>query len=133
MVVPVVAAIIFNSDKRLHITQRMPDSHFAGFWEFPGGRVEADESEQMALIREIKEELHADITINNLFWRSRFDYEIKTVEISFYLCSFADENQRIEKIEIADYRWIQKEELTQFTFPPADTVVISQLLKSHLF
>jgi len=127
--VPVVAAIIYNKKHRILITQRPQNSHLGGLWEFPGGRVENDETAEQALLRELKEELDLDIRVGKLFWRATFEYDIKTVDISFYFCSLQGKRSFIKPIGVQDYRWIKTKELVQFDFPPADKEVIEKLKK----
>ncbi|HID38036.1 MAG TPA: 8-oxo-dGTP diphosphatase MutT [Calditrichaeota bacterium] len=127
--VPVVAAILFNEKRQILITQRLQNSHLGGLWEFPGGRVENGETAELALRRELKEELDLDIRTGKLFWQATFEYDIKTVDISFYFCSLQEKDPFIKPIGVQAYRWIEIEELTQFDFPPADREAIQRLRK----
>ncbi|HGY57057.1 MAG TPA: 8-oxo-dGTP diphosphatase MutT [Caldithrix abyssi] len=127
--VPVVAAIIFNKNRQILITQRPANSHLGGFWEFPGGRIENGETPQQALARELKEELDLDVQIGERFLRSTYEYDIKTVDISFYFCALQEENPTIKPLGVQAYRWIETEQLDQFDFPPADRDVVGLLKK----
>ncbi len=125
--IKVVAALIFNESGQILITQRQKDSHLGGFWEFPGGRVEKDETSEEALTREIKEEIDLDIHVDELFWSSTFEYDIKIVEILFFNSTLIDPFQQIIPIEVDDYKWIPLTELNNFQFPEADQALIRQL------
>ncbi len=126
----VVAAIIFNKKNELLITQRKPGSHYGGYWEFPGGRVEKDESDSEALIREIREELEVNISVKKLFWRDIFEYETKSIDIRFFFCGFLPLEQTINKTQIADYFWAKNGDLSNYKFPPADRAALHQLQKA---
>ena len=125
----VVAAVIFDEQENILITKRMPDSHLGGYWEFPGGQVEENESKTHALIRELKEETGLDICVEKKFMQETFDYEIKIVHLIFYLCRLCPATQDIEKREISDFRWVKKDELNNYKFPPADEAIIGKLIK----
>ncbi len=125
----VVAAIIINKKRQILITQRPADSHLGGLWEFPGGRMENGETPQQALARELKEELDLDVQVGQRFLRSTYEYDIKTVDISFYFCTPQEENPAIKPLGVQAYRWIETEQLDQFDFPPADRDVVGLLKK----
>jgi len=125
----VAAALIFDEQNRILITQRPASSHLAGYWEFPGGTIEKDESAQDALVREIKEEINLDINARELYWQDCFEYDIKIINISFYRCERLNSRQQIVPLEIADFCWAKLEELKNYKFPPADEALISRLLE----
>jgi 8-oxo-dGTP diphosphatase len=127
----VAAALLFDEQKRILITQRPAGSHLAGFWEFPGGTIEDNESAQDALVREIKEETGLDIKAGKLYWQDCFEYDVKIINISFYFCRRLNEHQKITPLEIADFRWIRLDELQNYKFPPADEALINRLLKNR--
>lgn len=123
----VVAAIIRNKDNKYLITQRLPDAKYGGYWEFPGGTVEDGEIPEKALVRELKEELNINIVVNDLFWHASFKGKTKILDIHFINCVLTPENQIIEKIEVADYRWVHANDLNQYKFPEADEALIRHL------
>jgi 8-oxo-dGTP diphosphatase len=125
----VVAAIIFDEQENILITKRMPDSHLGGYWEFPGGQVEENESEEQALRRELKEETGLDICIVQKFREERFEYDIKFVHLIFYICRLCPAIQDVEKRQISDFRWAKKDRLSKYKFPPADEAIIGKLLE----
>lgn len=123
----VVAAIIKNKSKQYLITQRPTDAHLGGYWEFPGGTVEPNESTHEAMGRELKEELDIEVDIDDLFWRETFEYDTKIVDISFINCRLNPENQIIKKLGVADFRWIVADGLKDYRFPEADKQLIIKL------
>ena len=124
MIIEVVAAVI-RRDGRILITQRLDDVHLARLWEFPGGKVEAGESLEAALQREIQEELGIGIVVVDEFHTVEHDYPGKSVRLHFFNCVI--EQGEPVSLGVADLRWVLPAELSQFEFPPADAELIEQL------
>jgi 8-oxo-dGTP diphosphatase len=122
--ITVVAALIFDSEKRILITRRPEGQDMAGYWEFPGGRIEPDETSAQALIREIDEELALDISVGALLHRDNFEYETKIVDISFYFCKQTNQKQKPQCLGVADWKYIPLTQLYDYKFPAADEAVI---------
>jgi len=122
--VDVVAAII-RKDGKILITQRLDNVHLARLWEFPGGKVEAGESLQMALQREIQEELGIKIRVNDEFLTLDYDYPTKSVRLHFFNCTVLEGDPR--PIDVADLRWVKPHALGNYRFPPADAELIAKL------
>lgn len=118
--IEVVAGIIYKNNKFL-IAQRNLNKSQGGLWEFPGGKVEKDESYERALIREIKEELNADIEVNEYIGESIYQYPEKDIKLIFYKAKLLSD--RIELLEHESYKWITKDEKDKFEFAGADKVV----------
>jgi mutator protein MutT len=120
-----VAAGLIRDEGRYLITRRKPGVHLAGFWEFPGGKREPDESLVECLQRELFEELGVRVDLPIPYQIVRHDYPEKTVELHFFRCAI--EKGEPAPVDCAEIRWVQPEEFTQFRFPPADQVVIEAL------
>ena len=118
--IEVVAGVIYKNDKFL-IAQRNLKKAQGGLWEFPGGKVEKNESYQRALIREIKEELNADIEVNEYIGESIHHYPEKDIKLIFYKAKLLSEN--VELLEHESCEWITKEEKDNFEFAEADKAV----------
>ena len=127
MRVDVVAAII-RKDGRILITQRLDNVHLARLWEFPGGKVEAGESLQMALQREIQEELGIKIRVNDEFLTIDYDYPTKSVRLHFFNCTVLQGDPG--PIDVADLRWVNPDDIGNYQFPPADAELITKLRAS---
>jgi 8-oxo-dGTP diphosphatase len=83
-VVPVAAAVILNPDGQVLLAQRPPGKHYAGYWEFPGGKVEPGETPQAALVRELREELGLSVTRAYPWLTQRYTYPHASVELHFF-------------------------------------------------
>ena len=120
----VTAAVIFNGDRVL-ITRRPDDKRHPGFWEFPGGKIDPGESPEVALCREIREELEADIMVEEIFEVVFFRYDWGPVLILAYRCRLL--TKTIHDIGVAEHRWVHPEELADFSILPADQPIINRL------
>lgn len=124
MRVDVVAAIIRRNGQIL-ITQRLNNVHLARLWEFPGGKVEEGESLQVALKREIREELGVKIRVDGEFFTIDHDYPAKSVRLHFFNCMILEGEP--QALDVADLRWVNSHELSNYDFPPADAELIAKL------
>ena len=122
--IDVVAAVIKKDNKYL-IAQRNRDKHFPFYWEFPGGKVNNDESFENALKREILEELSINIKINNKISSERFRDEKINVEVHYFLCEKLDEEIILSEHE--DMKWVFKKNLLNFNLAPGDSKIIKYL------
>ena len=118
--VEVVAGIIYKNDKFL-IAQRNLNKAQGGLWEFPGGKVEKNETHENALIREIKEEFNADIKVDKFIGENIHHYPEKDIKLNFYKATLIGD--KIELLEHEDYKWITKEDKDKFEFAGADKIV----------
>ena len=124
MRIDVVAAII-RQNGRILITQRRDDVHLARLWEFPGGKVEPDESLEVALQREIVEELGIEIRVDDEFFTIDYEYPAKSVRLHFFNCSVIEGEAK--PLEVADLRWVKPEDIQNYQFPPADVELLAKL------
>ena len=125
LVIEVTAALIQDEAGRYLITQRRRGSHLEGLWEFPGGKREAGESPEIALARELTEELSATFSVGELVETIRWEYPDRIVVLNFYRCRH--ESGTIEPRESQSMAWVAPERLDEFPFPPADRQLISRL------
>ena len=122
--VSVVAAII-RRQGRILITRRPDDVHLAGMWEFPGGKVEPNESLQAALVREIEEEVGVTIEALDETFTVEHHYPSRFVQLHFFNCRILSGEPKA--LQVADLRWVLPVELDQFHFPEADRELIARL------
>jgi len=124
----VVAALIWDGDKFL-ACQRPIHKARGLLWEFVGGKVEPKETKQDALIRECREELNVQIAVDDIFMELVHEYPDITVRLTLF-------NARIvsgipEKLEHNDIRWITPAEIPNYSFCPADDLILERLM--HLY
>lgn len=106
-----VAAILIRSDTKILLAQRPKGKDFEGFWEFPGGKIEKGETEQIALSRELKEELDLDVdpALLSFFHTIETEYPGRHVTISFYLCR--QWKGAVTPLENQECLWVTREEM----------------------
>jgi 8-oxo-dGTP diphosphatase len=125
--IEVVAAIICKDDK-LFATQR-GYGEWKDWWEFPGGKMEVGETPVEALVREIREELSAEINVGELLTTVEYDYPKFHLTMHCYLCSLIGEALHLNEHEAA--KWLAKEDLDSVKWLPADLELI-QTIKSRI-
>lgn len=119
----VAVAIITDSDQKILITQRPSHVPHPGMWEFPGGKLEANEAPDAALIREVKEEVGLDVTKYEFLTQIDHDYHDKFVSLLVYhVHDFHGQATCLESQQ--DLRWVNAGELEQFTFPEANAHIL---------
>ncbi len=123
--IEVVAAIIRKDDK-IFATQR-GYGPWKDWWEFPGGKMEAGETPEEALKREIREELSADISVGKLLHTVEWDYPDFHLTMHCFLCSLVGENLHLNEHEAA--RWLDRAALDSVQWLPAD-IQLLPLLKN---
>lgn len=120
----VVAAIIFDEQGRIFATQR-GYGDWKDWWEFPGGKMEARETPQEALRREIREELDAEIEVGELLRTIDYDYPNFHLTMHCFKCRLADGHVTLLEHEAA--KWLAPSELDSVKWLPADEEIIEEL------
>ncbi|MBR3227170.1 MAG: (deoxy)nucleoside triphosphate pyrophosphohydrolase [Erysipelotrichaceae bacterium] len=122
----VVAAIIKDDHNRIFATQRGYGA-FKDGWEFPGGKVEPDESPEHAIVREIKEELDTDIEVENYLTTIEYDYPEFHLSMKCYWARIINGKPHLLEHEAA--RWLSVSELDTVEWLPADLTIIDLIRK----
>lgn len=127
--IAVVVGIIENTTGHVLIAERPAGKSWASYWEFPGGKVEAGESHEDALIREFHEELGINLSGETFthFYHGQRDGE---VILDFYRCQ-ATQVLYPKSMEGQLWRWVPISDLTQYRFPEPNTIVLQKLQHAH--
>ena len=123
--IEVVAAIIRKGDC-IFATQR-GYGEWKDWWEFPGGKMEAGETREDALRREIREELSAEISVDDFLCTVEHDYPKFRLRMHCFLCSLLSDGLSLNEHEAA--KWLQKDEMGSVKWLPADLKVLEELRK----
>ena len=125
--IEVVAAIIRDGDK-IFATQR-GYGDYKDWWEFPGGKVEAGETPEEALVREIQEELNTTINVDGFLTTVDWDYPKFHLTMHCYLCTIAEGELTLLEHEAA--KWLTMDTINEVNWLPADVLVV-EALKNEL-
>jgi 8-oxo-dGTP diphosphatase len=123
----VVAAVLERDGKYL-ITQRRTTAVLPLMWEFPGGKVEAGETDQSALKREMLHRLGVAIEVGKLISFVSHPYEHYTVDLFLYECNLVNASDVFEPRAVNAYKWVGSNEFDQYPFTPADEASMNKLL-----
>lgn len=123
----VVAVALIDGDGRVLIAQRPPGKHLEGLWEFPGGKVEANERPEAALVRELHEELGIDVSEACLspFVFTSHAYDSFHLLMPLYVCRRW--SGVVERREHAALAWVRPNRLSDYPMPPADAPLVAWL------
>lgn len=127
MRIEVAAGLVFRNRKLL-ITQRAPESHCGGLWEFPGGKREAGESFEDCLKRELLEELGIEVQVLELLEELHHDYPDKSVYLKFFRCHWVKNEPKT--LDCHNFAWVSCAELANYEFPAADARLLQMLRDS---
>ena len=117
----VVTAAVIESDGCFLVTRRQTGVHLEGFWEFPGGKCNDNESLATCLARELREELDVDARIVEELFSTTHAYPERRVELHFIRCELLGE----PKPQLGqEMRWVPRADLASLEFPPADAELI---------
>jgi mutator protein MutT len=120
-----VTAGLLWKDGKLLITKRPQGSHLAGFWEFPGGKQEPNESLEKCLEREIKEELGIAVKVQRSLLQVDHEYENKSISLHLFHCSIISGEPR--PLGCDGIKWVLPEDLSEYPLPPPDYLVLPHL------
>ncbi len=123
----IVATGVLEHHGRIFIQKRLPKGAWASLWEFPGGRIEPNETPEQALVREYQEETGFKITIRNPLGVIKHGYTRYRVTLHCFLCTLGTDNTTPTLHAAVEYRWAPLDELDHFAFPAGHRKLIDQL------
>ena len=120
----VVTAAVVEIDGRFLVTRRQKGVHLEGFWEFPGGKCDREETSKDCLARELLEELDVASRIGDELLTTTHRYPDRSVEHHFFRCELLGEPRPVLGQEM---QWVRRGDLATLEFPPADAELIRML------
>ncbi len=123
--IPVTCALIFSEGKVLS-AKRAVHKRQSGFWEFPGGKIEKEETPETSLVREITEELSIQIKVVSALNTSDYGYvEGELIRLMPFLCLWKSGEIRMKDHD--EVRWLDQSELFSLPWAPADIPIVHEL------
>ena len=120
-----VAAAIITKKNKFFIAKRNKKKHLGGFYEFPGGKQDENETLEETVIREIKEELNVDINVDSKLGEENYKDDKINVRLHYFFCSIL--RGEIILNEHEDFAWVSREEFKNYEFAEGDKDIISLL------
>jgi len=128
--IEVGCAVIYRQGKLL-VGQRRPGDSLGGYWEFPGGKRNADETFEQCIEREVFEELAVRVNAKRLIKAVTHDFLNRRIHLRFYVCDFLSGEPVLHECMAA--RWVALEDLKNYMFPPADRDLLTELVERRLY
>jgi mutator protein MutT len=120
-----VTAAVIEDGERILIAKRPAQGAFPSLWEFPGGKIEAGESPEEALARELREELRIEVRVGKIYDVVFHRYDLFSVLLLFYRCEIVEGSPKACGCELV--RWVPRTALSSYEFLPADRAIIHRL------
>ncbi len=125
-----VTAAIMAKDNKIIIAKRGPNDRLAHKWEFPGGKIEINETPEQCLKREMKEEFDIDVSVGEYLGSSIYHYDHISIELLAYRAYWEDGEIHLNDHD--DFKWISLEQLNEFDFAPADLIFVEKLKNGEI-
>lgn len=122
-----VVGAVLTRGQTILAARRSSTMSLPGMWEFPGGKIEPDESPEQALLRELDEELLCSAEIGEHVETTEHEYDFGIVILTTYYCSLVGAEPRLT--EHSEIRWVQATELDQLEWAPADVPAVERVMK----
>lgn len=126
--IKVTAGVIKDNDRVL-ITRRAPKENFAGGWEFPGGKIEAGETPQDCLARELKEELNLNVSVGKLCTEVNHNYGDISINLIAYYCTIIDGQIQVSVHD--KFKWVKINDLLEYDLLPADISIAEKVIEDY--
>lgn len=120
-----VAAAVIHKNKKILIQQRKKGTHLAGYWEFPGGKIEPGEDARACLKREIQEELGVEVSVRPPFFKTLHAYPQRRISLSFHRCQIL--LGKPKSCEGQKIKWVDARHLRRIKLVPADKPLVARL------
>ena len=111
---------------RVLVAKRPESGVLAGYWEFPGGKLEAGETLERCVVREFEEEVNARVSVSGRLASIRHEYDYGVVELNPFYCRW--EGGELKDLAVVEHRWVRPRELRDYEFPAANVSLVEQVI-----
>ncbi|HPT76059.1 MAG TPA: (deoxy)nucleoside triphosphate pyrophosphohydrolase [Defluviitaleaceae bacterium] len=125
-IIKVTAGVIVDKGKVL-ITRRAPEDRLAGGWEFPGGKIEANETPEECLVRELKEELNINVSVDQFCTEVSHSDGDRQINLMAFYCTILDGEIQISVHD--KFKWIPVNDLLKYDLLPADVLIAKKVIE----
>jgi 8-oxo-dGTP diphosphatase len=122
-----IAVAVVERDGSFLIGQREAPAALAGYWEFPGGKLESGEAPEAAAIRECLEETGLEVRVTGAYPTTSHNYDHAAVLLHFLACKVIDQRHALPD----RFRWVTARELSEYQFPPANQTLLAHLTRKR--
>lgn len=126
--IEVASGVIVRANGDILLAQRPPGKHMGGFWEFPGGKIEAGESAEAALLRELKEELELDVRVERDLGQFAYGYDKMGVNLHVFVVSPLS-SPKVTK-DVLNFVWVHPQRIARDQLVKADLAPLDAYLKT---
>ncbi|KJZ46011.1 (deoxy)nucleoside triphosphate pyrophosphohydrolase [Pseudomonas fluorescens] len=124
-----VAAAVVHLDGKILITRRAPGEKLAGMWEFPGGKLEHEETPQDCITRELREELGVESVAGEILTSTTYTYPGGTIELIAIMVKLQSTQFTLQVHDL--FEWVQPQELLQYGLAPADIPIAEEIIRKY--
>lgn len=122
-----IAVAVVERDGKFLIGQRATGSALAGYWEFPGGKLDSGETPEGAAVRECLEETGLDVRVTGAYPTRSHDYDHAAVRLHFLACEVIGQRRALPD----RFRWVPAREFDAYQFPPANQTLLAHLMHAR--
>ena len=123
-----VVAAVFCRDNKVLACRKAPGTSLAGYWEFPGGKIESGETPEQALAREITEELSITAHVGKKITTTTYAYSFATIELTTYYCDITQGTPQLSDHD--ETRWVTADQARELMWAPADIPAVELVVHS---
>jgi len=124
-----VAAAVIHLDGKVLITRRAPGEKLAGMWEFPGGKLEHEETPQECITRELREELGVESVAGEILTSTTYIYPGGTIELIAIMVTLQSTQFTLQVHDL--FEWVQPQKLLQYDLAPADIPIAEEIIRKY--
>jgi len=125
--IQVVVGVIPNAQNEILVTQRPVQKSWSGYWEFPGGKKEPQETAYQTLVRELKEELDIEVLAARAWKQMTYTYPERTVELNLWIVT--EFKRQPQGMEEQAFQWIALNKLEEINFLPANKIILQDVIR----